>query len=305
MKKKMILDCDTGIDDALAIAYAVSLPDVELLGITNSYGMAPVEYTYRNSKKILELLEKDVPVYTGSEQPLFRKKEYNGIIHGMDGLGDTLGPVANPERTEMDAIDYIIEQVHLYKQDLTLVTTGPLTNLARAIQKAPEIVEMVGRVVTMGGAIMTPGNVNKFAEANIYIDPEAAKIVFNSNLPLTLVGLDVTRKTLLTAEDVKRWREKGTKASMLFADFTEHYLNAYKKLHPYLEGCALHDPLAIGVAAYPDLVTTVPLHIDVDLDEKELGRTTEDLHRVGIANSMVSVQVNAKRFMDSFFTHVI
>ncbi|WP_231571498.1 nucleoside hydrolase [Gordoniibacillus kamchatkensis] len=302
----MILDVDTGIDDALAIAYAVSLPAVELLGVTTTYGMAPVDYSYRNSRKVLEALgAAHIPVYRGSEKPLKRSREYSGKIHGNDGLGETLGPVEAPAASSEHAVDYLICQIRKHQKELTIVATAPLTNLAAAITKAPEIVGMVGKVVIMGGAVMTPGNVTKFAEANIIIDPEAAGLVLESGLPITLVGLDVTRKTLLTQADVAKWKQKGTPASAFFARFTEFYLDAYSKLHPYLKGCALHDPLAVGVAVYPDLVQTVPMNVKVDLEDNALGRTTEDLYRAAEPTTLVCVQVDADRFMKSFFAHVI
>jgi purine nucleosidase len=304
--KKVIMDVDTGIDDALAIAYAIASPEIDLLGITTSYGMVPVDYSFRNTVEIVKYLEQTLPVFKGSEKPLARIRKYSGSIHGKDGLGETLGPITRSYESSIHAVDFIIEKVNEFGKDLTIVTTGPLTNLVNAIQKSPEIIGKVGRVVIMGGAVTTPGNVNKFAEANIYIDPEAANIVLQSNLPITLVGLDVTRKTLLTQKNVDRWKEKGTKVSLLFADFTEFYLNAYKKIHPYLEGCALHDPLAVAVAAFPDLVTTIPLNLKVDLDDDTLGRTTQDLNRlISEPSTNVCIQVDEKRFMEDFLKKVL
>lgn len=303
--QKLLMDVDTGIDDALAIAYAASIPHMELVGITTTYGMAPVDYSYRNTRKILEYAGVDVPVFRGAEKPLQRTREYSGRIHGTDGLGNTLGPVTELASTQ-HAADYLIEQVFKHEAALTIVATGPLTNLAMAIRKAPEIAGLVGSVVIMGGAVMTPGNVTKFAEANIIIDPEAASLVFGSSLPITMVGLDVTRKTLLTARDVERWREGRNHLGKSLAPCTQFYLDAYKELHPYLQGCALHDPLAVGVAAYPDLVQTVPMFIKVDLEEDALGRTTEDIHREGSGQptTKVCVQVDADTFMQDFFQRI-
>ncbi|GAA0485754.1 nucleoside hydrolase [Salinibacillus aidingensis] len=302
--KKVILDMDTGIDDALAIAYAVAKPELEILGITTVYGTAPVEYTYRNTVKVLESVGEPLPVRKGSDKPRERIREYNGKIHGMDGLGETLGELKEDGLVpSQHAVDFIIEETDRCGEDLTIVTTGPLTNLAAAIEKSPAIMKKVGKIVTMGGAVATPGNVSKFAEANIAVDPEAADIVFKSKLPVTLVGLDVTRKTLLTDKDVEKWRQLGTPTAELFASFTQFYLHEYKKLHPYLEGCALHDPLAVGVALYPDLVNTVPMHIEVDKTDEALGRTVENLHvnEDETPNTQVCFQVDAQAFMDDFF----
>ncbi|ULL13187.1 nucleoside hydrolase [Paenibacillus sp. H1-7] len=303
---KVILDMDTGIDDALAIAYAAASPELELLGVTTTYGMAPVDDSVRNTLLVLEQLKCDAPVFRGAEQPLVRSRAYSGTFHGNDGLGDV--PRRESKRTAdgMHAVDFIIEQSREFGRDLTLVTTAPLTNLALAIRKAPDIVCKLGRVVTMGGAVATPGNVTKFAEANIIIDPHAAHIVFSSELPITLVGLDVTRKTVLRQEAVAMWREKNTESSVFFASFTEYYMQAYKQYHPYLQGCALHDPLAVGVAAHPDLVATVPMHITVDLDDDALGRTVEDIRRVspGGPNTQVCMEVDADRFVSEFLDRV-
>lgn len=306
MKRKMILDVDTGVDDALAIAYAVASEEIDLLGITVSYGMAPVHYTYRNTTEILRLLRRPVPVLRGSSQPLERAKEYGGEFHGTDGLGETLGEAANDPGVPDRAVDFIIEQSRKHKRDLTIVTTGPLTNLARAIREDPSIVGTIGQVVAMGGALTCPGNATPFAEANVHIDPEAADAVFRSGLPITMVGLDVTRRTLLTEREVVEWERTGTEAGVLFARFARFYLYEYRKYYPYLEGCALHDPLAVGVAKNPAFVRSLPMFLRVDLEEPGLGRTTEDLHRRAPTgpNVQVCVQVEASLFRDDFIDRV-
>lgn len=304
--KKVILDVDTGIDDALAISYAVAQPNIEILGITTTYGMAPVEYTCRNTKYILKVLNKDVPVYEGATTPEKRIRVYNGRIHGNDGLGNTLGHVEKTEKSTLEAVEFIIDSTKKYNRDLTIITTGPLTNLARAVNRAPEIMHSIGKIVTMGGAVATPGNVSKFAEANILIDPESADFVFKSNLPITLVGLDVTRKTLLTQDNIEKWKQLGTPSARFFAKFTQYYLDAYGEMHPHLKGCALHDPLAVGVGLYPELVQTVPMRIEVDLSEEALGRTVKDLNIAEEEKPNVSVclQVDSNAFMEDFFTKV-
>lgn len=304
--QKMILDVDTGIDDALAIAYAVASPEIELLAVTVSYGNTPFGNAYRNTCELLKVLGVNIPVYGGAKAPLMRTAEFTGIFHGQDGLGETLGETSEHELTFVPATaacDYMIEQARRHGKELKIVTTGPLTNLALALTKEPRMAEMIGQAVVMGGAVSTPGNVDKFAEANIYVDPEAAEFVLSSDMPVTLVGLDVTRKTLLTYEDMERWRNKGTRAGRLFADFTEYYLNVYREYHPYLQGCALHDPLAVGVAKAPELVSTVPMFIKVDLEQDALGRTTEDLLRTSPngPNTHVCMQVDAVKFMADFF----
>jgi len=307
--QKILLDVDTGIDDALAIAYILAQQDVELLGITTSYGMAPLNYTFRNTKKVLQILNQQIPVYKGARKPKSRLRNYDGIIHGLDGLGETLKEdyINKYSSNGENATNFIINQVDKYEEDLMIITTGPFTNLANAFAKKPDIIRKVGKVISMGGAVATPGNASKFAESNVYIDPEAANIILQSNLPLTLVGLDVTRKALLSQEDVHRWKKINTTSSIFFAKFTNYYLNSYQNLHPYLNGkAALHDPLAVSVAINPDIVTTVPMFLKVDLEQNTLGRTIEDisLSRKNDSATFVSLQVNAQKFLKDFFQKI-
>ncbi|MCR8632638.1 nucleoside hydrolase [Paenibacillus radicis (ex Xue et al. 2023)] len=306
--KKVILDVDTGIDDALAIAYAVGSPEIELLGITTTYGMVTVDLSSRNTLKILEHLQSAIPVFKGSDKPLVRTRQYSGKFHGHDGLGEAVKTPPERRAESQHAVDFIIEQIRQYEKDLTLITTGPLTNLAHALIKEPDIIHKIGQVVSMGGAVATPGNATKFAEANIIIDPHAANIVFKSELPIILVGLDVTRKTLLKSSELDNWRSQGTELSLLLAEATQFYMNAYKENYPYLDGCALHDPLAVGVVTHPEIVKTVPMYIDVDLDEDSLGRTIEDVLRTSTSstspNTHVCFEVDSTQFVEHFLNRV-
>lgn len=206
----MILDLDTGIDDAMAIAYAVADPDVDLIGIIGSYGNVYVEDGVQNSLKILELLGvTDVPVYQGlshsSESDHFDRMPVSAQIHGENGIGEVQLPDPTRKPEKGDAIDFFINAVKQYGKDLILVPTGPLTNLDAAIKKAPEIATQIGNVTIMGGAVTVPGNVTNVAEANIQQDASAANNVFRK-VPLTQVGLDVTLRTLLTK---KKKRNNG------------------------------------------------------------------------------------------------
>lgn len=203
--RHIILDLDTGIDDALALAYALGSPEVELLGVTTVYGNVKVEQSVRNTLAILDLLgHPEVPVFIGeshsSTTDSYDVPEISAFIHGKNGIGEA--EIFDSERTasEQGAVDFIIEAIHTYGKDLCYIPTGPLTNLAAAINKDASIVSEVGHVVMMGGALTVNGNVSSAAEANVWKDPEAADLVFKSGIPLTMVGLDVTLKTLLTAQ---------------------------------------------------------------------------------------------------------
>lgn len=313
MLRKLILDCDTGIDDALAIAYAAGQGDFELAGVIASYGMSEVGNTYRNTRYLAGLLGISAKVWMGSEAPLVRPpKDYRKAgsrFHGMDGLNGQLGQHrpedvagARPE----EGIGFLIDSIHRYQTDLVLVTTGPLTDLARAIEKDPSIVGEVGRVVSMAGAVASPGNIDAIREANAALDPEATKVVLEAGLPLTLVGLDVTRKTVLTEADFERMQRIGTERSDFMCRCLKGYLDAYRQHHPYLDGCALHDPLAVGAALHPEWLTTVPMHLTCVVTGETDGRTCEDLSRLDEdgCRSEAALMVDREAFEGHFFRTV-
>lgn len=297
-QKKMILDLDTGIDDAMAIAYAVANPEVDLIGIIGSYGNVYVEDGVINSLKILELLgATDVPVYTGlphsSESDHFDRMPISAEIHGENGIGQVELPMPSRKPETGDAIDFLIDSVKQYGKDLILVPTGPLTNLSAAIEKAPEITTEIGNVTIMGGALTVPGNVTQVTEANINQDASAANNVFTSPLHLTMVGLDVTLRTLLTRKETQQWRDLGTASGKAFADIVDYYIKAYEVTSPDLHGCALHDPFAVGVAIDPSFVTTLDLNMYVTTDKEYYGRTVGDPARLDEPETNVKVAVNA------------
>ncbi|AQW20848.1 nucleoside hydrolase [Lentilactobacillus curieae] len=300
-QKKMILDLDTGIDDAMAIAYAVASPEVDLIGIVGSYGNLYVEDGAINSLKILELLGvTDVPVYVGlshsSEDDHFDRMPVSAQIHGENGIGEVELPAPSrpvESKNPDDAIDFLIDSVKKYGKDLILVPTGPLTNLDAAIQKDPSITKEIGNVTIMGGALTVPGNVSNVTEANIQQDAAAANRVFTSPLHLTMVGLDVTLRTLLTYKETQQWRDLGTKSGKAFADIVDYYIKAYEVTSPDLHGCALHDPFAVGVAINPDFVSCLDLNMYVTTDDKFYGRTVGDPARLSEPDTNVKVAVNA------------
>lgn len=200
--KKMILDLDTGVDDALALAYAIADPNIDLIGVVASYGNNLLEQTAKNSLQLLELLGQDVPVFKGlshsSTTDHFTVMQVSKEIHGSNGIGDISLPEPSHQVQPKDGVDFIIEAAHQYNKDLIIVPTGPLTNLAAALHRDPQISQLIGNVTLMGGALTVEGNVSDVAEANINQDAEAANEVFTSPLPITMVGLDVTLRTLLT-----------------------------------------------------------------------------------------------------------
>lgn len=206
--KKMILDLDTGVDDALAISYALGSPEVELLGITGTYGNVLVEQGVRNALAVTDLLgHPEVKVYQGlphsSTTNHFEVLPISAFIHGDNGIGDVEIPDSSRSVETESAVDFIIDAVKTYGKDLVYVPTGPMTNIEAALKKAPEIKDEIGQIVLMGGALTVPGNCNACMEANISQDPEAADYLFRSGAPTTMIGLDVTLQTLLTYKETQ------------------------------------------------------------------------------------------------------
>ena len=299
-QKKMILDLDTGVDDALAIAYAVAAPDVDLIGIVSSYGNNLLNVCAENSLKLLELLgQPDVPVYLGlphsSTSDHFDVMQVSKDIHGDNGIGDVELPAPKRQVETESGVDFYIEAAHKYGKDLIIIPTGPMTNLAAALKKDPSIADLIGNVTFMVGALTVEGNVTDVAEANINQDAKAANEVLTSKLPLTMVGLDVTLRTLLTKKETQQWRDLGTKAGKAYADITDFYIDAYYNLNIDKNGCALHDPLAVGVSLDPSFVQTISLFMKVIYDEHNYGRTIGDKDRLNEPNPNVKVAVNVDK----------
>ncbi|MFJ9500582.1 nucleoside hydrolase [Brevibacillus centrosporus] len=307
--KKVIIDVDTGIDDAMALSYAVHSPDLEICGVTTTFGNITVEEATRNTLQVLELVGAgEIPVYPGASKPLVRElKEKAKLFHGENGLGNVELPLPSAAPQVMRAAEFMIATIKEHPQKITLITVGSMTNLALAIMAAPEIVSLVERVVVMGGAVTVPGNRTPVAEANICADPEAASYVFQSGIPITLVGLDVTMQTLLTREHLQQWRESDTKISHFFADMCEVYMDAYAKVGNVL-GCGLHDPLAVGVVIDPSFVTAYPMHVQVDTsgsasDARTIGDRREQ--PASAPNVDVCLEVDHERFVEHFLKYVM
>jgi purine nucleosidase len=308
---KLILDLDTGVDDALAIAYALGSPEVDLIGITGTYGNVLMEQGLRNDLAITDLLgHPEVKVYKGlshaSTKDSFEVLPISAFIHGENGIGDVEIPDSSREVEDESAVDFIIDAVKTYGEDLVYVPTGPMTNIAAAIERAPEIVDRIGRIVLMGGALTVPGNVTPWMEANISQDPDAANRLFRSGAPATMIGLDVTLQTLLTYRDTQQWRDLGTVAGTFLADMTDFYIKAYETTAPHLGGCGLHDPLAVGVAIDPTLVSGIDVNMKVDVEGPTRGRTIADEERLNDPEKdmRVAVGVDVPRFLEEFMGRI-
>ena len=302
MARKLILDVDTGIDDALAIAYALASPELDLIGVTCTYGNVEVDQAVRNSLAILELFGRtDVPVFAGPQRDGFEVMEISQFIHGVNGIGEAKLYDASRAAEQQSAVDFMVQSVHRYGDDLVIVPVGPLTTVAAAAE-ADETFASRAHIVCMGGALTVPGNVTPCAEANINQDPEAADFVFRQGEDITMIGLDVTLQTLLTTVETKQWGDLGTAGGDFLATATNYYIKAYETTAPHLGGCGLHDPLAVAVAADPSLVDTLAINLKVDTDGETRGRTIGDETCLNdpVKSARVAVGVDVGRFLEEF-----
>lgn len=310
---KLILDLDTGIDDALAIAYGLGNKEAEIIGITTVFGNVDVKNANLNTLNILNLLNRnDIPVIEGAEHALlessYTQKKGGLIFHGKNGLAETVFNNNNTKNlSKKIASDFLIESATLLEKDLTIVAAGPLTNIALAIEKAPSIMSKIKEIVIMGGALTVPGNVSPFAEANISQDVRAANILFKSGIPVTVIGLDVTLRTLLKREDIKNWATLS-KAGEVYKKITDFYLDAHDLISSDLGGCALHDPLAVAVALKPDWIKGDKFNIRVIENGEQKGRLVSDLTALNSGekkNIRVALDIDQLEFKEDFLEKII
>jgi purine nucleosidase len=301
----MVLDVDTGIDDAMAILYALSRPAIKLEAVTTVFGNIDVESATRNTLQLLELAGRsDVPVAAGCARSLTRPYTKKASrVHGENGVGNVELPAPHVHPVATHAVDFLRELVRANPGEITLVPVGPLTNVATLFLQAPDVAPLFREIVIMGGAVLHPGNASAVAEANIWNDPEAARIVFHSGARIKLVGLDVTMKTLFSAAMVEHVAANGSRAAATLMQMSHFYLEAYESFYPGIGGCALHDPLAVAVAEDASLVGTEAMFVDVECTgELTRGQTVADRRRIAgvVPNMAVCMTVDADRFTRRF-----
>jgi len=297
MKRKIILDCDPGHDDAVAIFLAGNNPMFDLLGITVESGNQTLAKTGRNALNLVQYLELDVPVCLGAVNPIIKEVEVCEAIHGESGLDGFDFPELRIGYDKRHAIDFIIEEVLNSNEKVTIVTTGPLTNVALAIRKNPEILENIEEFVLMGGSYQN-GNVTPAAEFNIYCDPEAAYIVFNSELKVTMVGLDVTRQVLVLPEIVDRMEKIDNRASDLFVKLMRVFNENQLKVFGF-KGAPLHDPLTLAYLIDPSVLDLAHVHCAIDISHgSSYGRTNCDMfdYLELPKNTFVAKNVDVEKF---------
>lgn len=298
-KTKIILDCDPGHDDAVAVLLAGSSEVIDLLGITVVAGNQTLEKTAKNALRVVQWLGLDVPVYAGCGQPMIREKVIAGDIHGESGLDGPVFPPLDRDVQPMHAVEYMIRTLLASDGDITVVTTGPMTNLAMAMRMEPRIVEKIQRIVLMGGSYQN-GNVTPAAEFNIFADADAAYVCFTSGRPITMVGLDVTRKVLCYPEIVERMAKVGNKASRLFVDLMGHFCKTQKEIFGW-EGGPLHDPVTVAALIDPTLLTTKPMNAQIEnRSVQSYGRTNCDFfgYLQLPATADVAIDIDVEKFWD-------
>ncbi len=301
MPQKVILDCDPGHDDALAILLAGASPELELLAITTVAGNQTLPKTTLNARRVASAAGlRGVPIAAGADRPLVRPQRIAGNIHGESGLD---GPVfAGEPDIPLDprhAADLIVELVMTSPGEIVLIPVGPLTNIALAMRREPRIVERIKHISVMGGA-WGLGNQTPSAEFNILVDPEAARVVFESGAPITLCPLELTHQAKATPDVIERFAAIGTPLGDLAVDLLRFFASTYKAIHGF-DGPPLHDPTAVAWVIDPTIVETQPVHVDIETHaEFSYGRTVIDLHGVGglPANAQVGVRLAVERYWD-------
>ena len=318
--RPVVIDTDPGIDDALALMLALRSPELRVELITTVAGNVPVRIATDNTRRLLALLA-PAPwpvVAQGAARPLRRAPPTVTHVHGEDGLGGLTQlqqpdgspryPLPRQPAPQQQAVQRLLAMVEKYRQDLTIIALGPLTNLARAVEQAPDTMRQLGRLVIMGGAIGVPGNVTPVAEFNIFVDPHAAAIVFAAGLPITLIPLDVTRQVRLTSQFLDQTiRGSGTKLTQAIRQMVPHMLQGADRQ----VGLAMHDPLAVAVGIEPALVTCTPLPLYAETQgQHTLGMTVADRRtparqEATTARIEVALEVDAPRVLALFAERVL
>jgi purine nucleosidase len=295
----VLVDCDPGLDDALALLLVLASPELDLLGVTTVAGNQTVDKTTANALRLLELAgREDVRVARGADRPLVGELVVADDAHGDSGLGGLVLPAPKTEPASEHAVDFLAERLLGVDRPITLFALGPLTNLALLLALHPEATRGIDRIVLMGGAIGA-GNQTASAEFNIWIDPEAAASLFDSGLDVTMVGLDVTNRAVLTPEDAERLRGGGPVGAAAAA-MLDYYLSFYETAYEH-GGAPTHDAVAVAHALRPGVVTTLGRRVDIELGGLCRGRTVVDMRRrttLPEPNAHVAVDIDVDAFRD-------
>lgn len=302
----LVLDLDTGIDDAIALSIAAKDKGINLLGVTCTYGNVTVEESAYNTLALLSLLHReDVPVYIGRNRSLLSSSPYTPHeagrkIHGSCGSGD-IKLKESPRRPESISAKAFLTSLMKEREDITIVTTGPMTNLASVLIDEPSLSKWKGKIVFMGGALTVRGNVNHFAEANIYKDPESAKTVLESGLDITMIGLDVTERTRLYRKDAEKWRGRQSRIGLTLGYMLHYYLDNTLSM----DETYVHDPSAVISVLHPEYFTFLPFPLTVETEGIDRGRVIIDDKRLLSRKGEIKVALDVnRRLLEGFLADI-
>ena len=308
MTRKIIIDTDPGIDDAMAIFFALQAQELDVLGLTTTYGNVPVEIATQNALTLTEIAGVNVPVAGGVAVPSQQDaRPFPDFVHGADGFGDIQYPASSKQPLAQSAAEFIIEQVRQYPGEVTIVALGPLGNLGKVLELDPEIANLVDEVVLMGGAALEYGNVSPVAEANIINEPHAADAVFTAPWQVTMVGLDVTHQVLLENSVLERIKAKNPKLGTFLYDCAQFYINFYSNRFGF-DGCYFHDASTIAYLLDPSIFGVELGAIRVVTEGIAVGQTImapqgldyPEPHWEGIPMTQVCMEVDGERMLKLF-----
>jgi purine nucleosidase len=311
--KRVILDTDPGVDDALAILLALGSPELHVLGVSVVSGNVELAHCVRNALRTLRLAGRgDIPVHAGAPRPLSREPVRADRVHGQDGLGDAGVPDAGRAADSEDAVGFLVRALRAEPGAITLVATGPLTNLALAERQSPGVLKQAREVIVMGGAVREQGNATPVGEFNFVADPHAAREVVGAGANLTLVPLDATHRCLLSEETFRRRIEPLRTPVSDFIARTTVLCRAYMKIVEGIEGFHLHDPLAVGVGIDPTFCETEVMRLDVETEGALTAgqvvadrRLLLDERLLNGSNVRACVGVDRRRFVAFFLERVL
>jgi inosine-uridine nucleoside N-ribohydrolase len=301
--QKLIIDTDPGVDDAMAILYAAAHPDLELIGLTSIFGNVSIETATRNALWLTELAGLDIPVAQGAAGSLVQETPpHADFVHGADGFGDL--PPRTPTRTAdaRSAAEFLCAETAAAPGEVVICAVGPLTNLALALQHDPAIAQNAARVVVMGGALERRGNVNEWAEANIWNDPHAADAVFAADWSVEMLGLDVTEQVICTPEEFAGLAQAAPRFGGFLNEAAQFYF-AFHKEKEGIHGCHMHDPTAVIAILYPDLFGGRSVPLTTVGEGAQAGRTILGSDRPGVdVRLTVDVEGVRREFLDRLAT---
>ncbi len=312
MALPIILDCDPGHDDAIALVLALASPELELKAVTSSAGNQTPDKTLRNVLRMLTLLKRsDIPVAGGAIKPLMRDLIIADNVHGESGLDGPALPEPDFAPQDCTAVELMANVLRESAEPVTLVSTGPQTNVALLLNSHPELHAKIARIVIMGGA-MGLGNWTPAAEFNIFVDPEAAEIVFQSGIPVVMAGLDVTHQAQIMAEDIERFRRIGNPVATTVAELLDFFMEYHKTEKWGFQGAPLHDPCTIAWLLKPEIFSTAKRWVGVETQGKYTqGMTVVDYYFLSgnTPNTDIMLDIDRQAFVDlladrlAFYSH--